>query len=231
MKAAVPALITLGAVFAALLAMTWAGSHPYWACNAIIAAALCDMIDGRVARALDAQSEFGAQLDSLADVISFGVAPAVLLYRWTAPPDPALYWLLPPFAFVAGSAIRLARFNVAEQGDQFTGIPTPVAALTATTRRRGCPSRSKSKGTHGGEPWLGVAALLTTAILMVAPMPFPSFKRFRNRYLQIAYFGAMAVGLSLLIFGGPGGAVLLALLLFYIARGIVGAAFARATPA
>ena len=67
LKAAVPQIFTLGGVLAALLAMIWAPLRPYWACNAIIASCLCDMVDGRIARTLGVQSRFGAELDSLAD--------------------------------------------------------------------------------------------------------------------------------------------------------------------
>lgn len=70
---AVPSMVTLAGALAALLAMLWAPTHPAWVCNAIIVAALCDMIDGRIARLLDAQTAIGAQLDSLVDVIAFGV--------------------------------------------------------------------------------------------------------------------------------------------------------------
>ena len=81
LKTAAPQVVTLGGVLAALLAIVWAPSRPYWACNAIIASCLCDMVDGRIARALGVQSQFGAELDSLADVIAFGVAPAMLAYH------------------------------------------------------------------------------------------------------------------------------------------------------
>ena len=81
LKTAAPQVVTLGGILAALLAIVWAPFRPYWACNAIIASCLCDMVDGRIARALGVQSQFGAELDSLADVIAFGVAPAMLAYH------------------------------------------------------------------------------------------------------------------------------------------------------
>jgi CDP-diacylglycerol--serine O-phosphatidyltransferase len=218
-------LITLAAVFAALLAIVWARSEPYWACNAIIAAALCDMLDGRVARLLDAQSEFGGELDSLADVVAFGVAPAILMLQQVAPAQPSIAWLLAPFAFVACSAIRLARFNLGgHAGDDFRGIPTPVAALLVTTL---VMARYETGWSIFAAPWLGVAALLLAALLMVAPLPFPSYKRFRSRATQVAYFAAMAGGLTLLIVGGPGGSVLLALLVVYVLRGLIGGLVGR----
>ena len=79
---ALPSAITLLGVFGGFLCLVWAPFHPYWAACAIIGASLCDMIDGRVARLTGTSSEFGVQLDSLADLASFGVAPAFLVYHW-----------------------------------------------------------------------------------------------------------------------------------------------------
>ncbi len=98
---------------------------------AIIVAAIFDMLDGRVARLLNAETAFGAELDSLADMVSFGVAPAVLVYLWALTPYEKLGWLV-AFLIVAGSALRLARFNVqlANQDKRyFQGLPTPALAL------------------------------------------------------------------------------------------------------
>ncbi len=222
----VPSAITLGGAAAALLSMLWAPVHPYWACNAIIVAALCDMLDGRVARALGAHSAFGGQLDSLVDVIAFGVAPAFLAYHAGAGQlgtvgDVPLA-LLPLFAFVAASAVRLALFNVRPgPSDGFIGIPTPVAALLVTTvimtgHELGWAVMTRREVLTG--------VLVAAAVLMVAPIRFPSFKHFASRAAMIAYFTTMACGLGLLVFRQPGGAVLLAFLGVYLARGLVGLA-------
>ncbi len=106
---------------------------------AILAAAIFDMLDGRVARMLHAETQFGAEYDSLCDMLSFGVAPAVLIYLWAlvdlGPAYHKLAWL-GGFFVVACAALRLARFNVQhEQQDKryFQGLPTPGAALFIAT--------------------------------------------------------------------------------------------------
>ena len=81
-RIAFPQAITIGGIFCGMLAILWAPMRPYWACTAIIVAALCDTVDGRVARVFKTQSEFGAQLDSLADIVSFGLAPAFVIHYW-----------------------------------------------------------------------------------------------------------------------------------------------------
>ncbi|MDQ6951687.1 MAG: CDP-diacylglycerol--serine O-phosphatidyltransferase [Mariprofundales bacterium] len=101
----------------------------------IIIAAVFDMLDGRAARLLNAETEFGAQYDSLCDMLSFGVAPAVLLYVWVLTPLTKTGWLI-AFLLVAGAALRLARFNVehaVQDNRYFHGLPTPAAALLIAT--------------------------------------------------------------------------------------------------
>jgi len=102
---------------------------------AIIAAAIFDMLDGRVARLLHAETAFGAELDSLCDMTSFGVAPAVLLYLWSLTTLGKLGWLA-AFLIAACSALRLARFNTrleVQDKKYFQGLPTPATALVIAT--------------------------------------------------------------------------------------------------
>jgi len=101
----------------------------------IVFAALLDGIDGRVARLLKASSRFGAELDSLADFVNFGVAPAFLIFNWGLGDLKSLGWIC-VMIFALASALRLARFNVATeeerpkwQADYFIGMPTPAAAI------------------------------------------------------------------------------------------------------
>ena len=106
---------------------------------AIVCAAIFDMLDGRAARLFGADSKFGAQLDSLADLVSFGIAPSVLVYMWTLYHANGAGWAL-SLIFCVCCAIRLARFNIesdvetedgeeeVESGAHFTGVPTPAAA-------------------------------------------------------------------------------------------------------
>ncbi|NCN40806.1 CDP-diacylglycerol--serine O-phosphatidyltransferase [bacterium] len=101
-----------------------------WAAYAIVAAALFDQMDGRVARWMNSTSNFGAEYDSLSDLVSFGVAPAVLLFLWSLEPFGRLGWLA-TFFFMACGALRLARFNVQEESEDkgyFQGLPIPMAA-------------------------------------------------------------------------------------------------------
>lgn len=102
---------------------------------AIVFAAMLDGIDGRVARLLKASSRFGAELDSLADFVNFGVAPAILLFTWGLVDIKSIGWIC-VMMFALASALRLARFNVAVdeekpkwQSNFFTGMPTPAAAI------------------------------------------------------------------------------------------------------
>jgi len=228
LRSLLPSAVTLGGVFAAFLSMIWAPVRPYWACNAIIASCLCDMVDGRLARALGAQSRFGAELDSLADVIAFGVAPAMLAYH-TALSGPGgrvvSPWGLAAFVFAACAALRLARFNTAlgdeEAPDAFQGIPTPVSALLVTTT----VMTSVELGLPGLlQPAVMVPLLLASGLLGVVRVRFPSYKHFPSPFARFLFFGAIAGGLVMLFVGWPGGTVLLALMLVYVARGLWSAA-------
>lgn len=232
MKVLVPNAVTLMGALAALLSISWAPAHPYWACNALIAASLFDMIDGRVARALNAQSAVGQQLDSLVDIVAFGVAPAYLLYafalhRLDAVADVSL-GVLPMFAFVGASAVRLALFNAraatGESTGAFQGIPTPVSALLVVTA---VMTWHETGWAPFAEDWFLVALMLGASALMVAPIAFPSFKSFKTRIGMVLYFGSMCGGVTMLFFGLPGGTVLFFFVCFYIVRGLVEAAIRR----
>src|ERR1700743_2127063 len=97
---------------------------------AIIAASVFDMLDGRIARLAKATSQFGVEYDSLSDLISFGMAPAVLFYVWALQPFERIGWLAAVLYLICG-ALRLARFNVTTaklSGKYFQGLPIPMAA-------------------------------------------------------------------------------------------------------
>lgn len=105
------------------------------ALGGIVLAAMLDGVDGRVARYLKASSRFGAELDSLADFVNFGVAPAILMFTWGMQSIKSFGWIC-ALLFALASALRLARFNVAADDDKpkwqsnyFTGMPTPAAAI------------------------------------------------------------------------------------------------------
>jgi CDP-diacylglycerol--serine O-phosphatidyltransferase len=168
------------------------------AAYATLLAFLFDGLDGKVARILHAQSDFGIQLDSLADLVSFGVAPALLAYRWALEPYGRLGWMA-AFLFVACAALRLARFNVQAKrisNKFFIGLPSPAAAGVIVT------SVLFSKEVFGNPTVIQVPIWFTfmiyfLAFLMVSNIPFYSFKNIE--YFHAKPFNAM-VAFVLFIF-------------------------------
>ena len=132
----VPNFFTLIALCAGLTSIRMGIEGRYeLALGAIVFAALLDGIDGRVARLLKASSRFGAELDSLADFVNFGVAPAFLIFNWGLGSLKSLGWIC-VMIFALASALRLARFNIASEEERpkweaayFVGMPTPAAAI------------------------------------------------------------------------------------------------------
>jgi CDP-diacylglycerol---serine O-phosphatidyltransferase len=134
----VPNVITLLALCAGLTAIRLAAEGVFeWAVYAIVFAAVLDGVDGRVARLLKGTSRFGAELDSLADFVNFGVAPAVTLYFWSLHEVKSAGWIA-AMIFAIAAGLRLARFNVSIDdpnrpswaGSFFTGLPAPAGAIT-----------------------------------------------------------------------------------------------------
>lgn len=132
----VPNFFTLIGLCAGLTSIRMSIEGRYdFALAAIVFAALLDGLDGRVARLLKASSRFGAELDSLADFVNFGVAPAIMIFTWGLGGHRSLGWIA-VMLFALASALRLARFNASLeedkpkwQGDFFSGMPTPAAAI------------------------------------------------------------------------------------------------------
>jgi len=146
-----------------------------------------DILDGRIARLTNTTSEFGAQLDSLADVISFGVAPAVLVYSWGLSAIPRAGWLA-AFLFVMCGTLRLARFNVQKHvvdGRHFVGMPIPAAAgqVAAIVFFVSSPPEQRLPAI------LLSAIVVVLAFLMVSTFRYPSFKgvdlRSRRSYINV----------------------------------------------
>lgn len=229
---ALPSTVTLLGVLFGFLCLLWAPTDPYAAGCAIIGASLCDMIDGRIARLTGTSSAFGVQLDSLADLASFGIAPAFLAYHWAVGPVPTQGFdplSLVAFLYVVGCAVRLARFNVDTSSDTspgffMKGLPSPVAALLLTTLTM---TSQELAWPFLRSPALILSVALLLAILMVTTVPFPSYKKFKSRPRQLAFFASITAGLTLLIAGGPGGAVLCGLLTLYVVVGLGRAVFTR----
>ncbi|QYU70735.1 phosphatidylcholine/phosphatidylserine synthase [Leptolyngbya sp. 15MV] len=136
LRAVIPNAITAAALCSGLTGIRFAIAENWsFAILAVILAGLLDGIDGRIARLLKAQTRFGAELDSLADSLSFGMAPALIFYMWTLQDLPRLGWFA-ALAFAICCALRLARFNAQIDVDEqphksagfLTGVPAPVGA-------------------------------------------------------------------------------------------------------
>jgi len=181
-----PNLITLLALCAGLTAIRMAvENNIQLALAAIVFAALLDGIDGRIARLLKGTSRFGAELDSLADFVNFGVAPALILYFWGLHELKSAGWIVAlVFAICAG--LRLARFNVMIDepnrpvwaGNFFTGIPAPAGAITVLL-----PIYLNLLGMPTGlvVVWVTFFYTLLIALLMVSRLPVFSGKRVGKR--------------------------------------------------
>ncbi len=144
------------------------------AAYAIVAAAVFDQLDGRVARMTHSTSHFGAEYDSLCDLVSFGIAPGVLLYLWALHPFGRIGWLV-SFFFVACGALRLARFNVQKQvmnPAYFQGLPIPMAAGIVASSVLAFDDLKWTAS--GSKILLAMTSLL--AIVMVSTFPYRSFK-------------------------------------------------------
>lgn len=195
-----PNLMTTAALLAGFFSIITATRAVYQgtelfetAAIAILVAGLFDGLDGRVARLTNTQSEFGAQYDSLSDVVSFGVAPAVLVFSWSLSALGKLGWVA-AFIYVAGTALRLARFNVQREvvdSNYFVGLACPAAAyFLASAVWMLVDSQIQ------GEP-LAVAMVVLTAIcglLMVSSIPYPSFKN-SDLKARVPVLAIMAIAL------------------------------------
>ncbi|MFT6093126.1 MAG: CDP-diacylglycerol--serine O-phosphatidyltransferase [Pseudohongiellaceae bacterium] len=172
-----PNLLTLSALFAGFYAIIAGMSGNFneagWA---IMIAAICDGLDGRIARLTNTQSEFGAQFDSLSDMVSFGVAPSLIMFSWGFGPLDRLGWAA-SFVFVSCAAIRLARFNVQlGTADKrfFVGLQSPLAAGIVTF----VPWVAHKYGVEVTPLIAYLAATLTifTGLLMISNYKYFSFK-------------------------------------------------------
>jgi CDP-diacylglycerol--serine O-phosphatidyltransferase len=198
---------------------------------AIMFAAVCDLLDGRVARLFGVSSEFGAQLDSLSDLVSFGIAPSVLIYEWTLYQDHNAGWAI-VLAFCACSAIRLARFNV-ESADAnadaapkpyFTGVPTPAAAcLIMLPMLLGF----QFKDQFLSDPLTSAVLVAVIAALMVSKVPTLSLKnvRVKPQFKWLVVAGGVALAGSAIFF--PWSTLTGSLVIYLITIPFVAALFSK----
>ena len=219
--ALLPSLFTLANLFCGWSCVVYAMRGDLETAAPFIGVAMVlDMLDGRIARMTGTASEFGLQLDSLADIVSFGMAPAVLAYAWGLAPLGRLGWAV-GFLFVTAAALRLARFNIQKNTDKryFVGLASPAAgaiiAATVFYYPAGLPEKPLA--------YLAVILVLVPAMLMVSTIRFRSFKTIdigvRRRYQTLII---VAAGLAFLITYPQ--EVLLAMAYVYLASAFIGLA-------
>ena len=230
-----PNLFTLGSVLCGYYAILICSDQPtgddfYRAALLIIFALFFDTIDGRVARLTKTQSAIGVQLDSLADIVSFGVAPAILVYHWSLE-ELGTAGMLVGFVFVGCGAIRLARFNVTSTSDdgqpqapgKYTqGMPIPAAAAILIS----IVVANTLTGKLPFSPIIISVLVVTLSVFMVSSMPFRSFKDLRLSWRTVLFIStAIAVTIWIALRYHPSMA-LVWLLSSYVVIGIVESLFA-----
>jgi len=195
-----PNLFTVSSIFCGLYAIlqaTGSGAPDrfFRAGVAILFAVLFDSADGRVARMTKTQSEFGVQFDSLADAISFGLAPAVVVYEWSLFHFDLLGMLV-AFAYAACGAMRLARFNVMAKHENktpqyFTGLPIPLAAASLISLV--LLQFKMGGGAPLGRQPLIILVVLLLAFLMISRVRYRTFKAVKARRLAMSTIMVLAV--------------------------------------
>ncbi len=200
-----PNLFTTGALFAGFYAIVQAMNGAYeQAAVAVFVAMVLDGLDGRVARMTKTQSAFGAEYDSLADMVSFGAAPALIVYEWSLRGMGKFGWMA-AFLYCAGAALRLARFNTTlEVIDKryFQGLPSPAAAALVA----GFIWVMGDLGVAGPDvSWLAAAITIFAGVTMVTSVKFYSFKDINLRKsVPFVVVAAFALALALISSYPPG---------------------------
>jgi CDP-diacylglycerol--serine O-phosphatidyltransferase len=213
-----PNLLTTGSLFAgfySIVASTNGNFKP--AAIAIFVAAIFDGLDGKVARMTGTTSKFGVEYDSLADLVAFGVAPALMVFIWALKPFGRLGWLA-AFLFVACGALRLARFNVqvnTVESKRFVGLPIPAAAATVASivllfHYYGWPSSFKRLAI--------ITMIYLLAFLMVSSFRYYSFKDPELIKRQPFGFLVFAIVMLIVIAAAPV-QMTFALMLIYVVSG------------
>ncbi len=197
----------------------------------ILAAMVFDFLDGKVARWVHAESDFGVKIDSLTDFMSFGVAPVVLAYAVILRDVAPVLQLLACGIFLFAGGWRLARFNTAAAEDAgqtyFQGLPIPAAAAFIASLVLISPETDvmpvvlgRSLSSIPSAIWglMGVALLLGLAFLMVSLIPFPAFKKVDRRNLIL--FGGIGIFFSVLMLIFPAQNIMFTIMMLYILSGL-----------
>jgi CDP-diacylglycerol---serine O-phosphatidyltransferase len=220
----VPNFFTLLSLCAGLTSIRMAIELRYeYAIALVVIAALLDGVDGRLARALKAQSRFGAELDSLADFVNFGVAPAVILFIWGLGGLPRGFGWIVALVFALATGLRLARFNTMLevekpkwQSDYFSGMPAPAGAITVLL-----PLYLDGLGLFDVRSWPWLIALYTTAMAAMLVSTIPTFsgklmgERISREFVLPIFVGVAALVALLVTY--PNGTLTLVTLLYLAA--------------
>jgi CDP-diacylglycerol--serine O-phosphatidyltransferase len=198
-----PNLFTLAALFGGFYAVVMAMNGRFdLATIGVFCAMVLDSLDGRVARMTNTQSTFGEQMDSLSDMVSFGAAPALIVYEWGLKGLGKLGWIA-AFVYCASAALRLARFNTnigVVDRRFFQGLPSPAAAALVMGLIW-LLDDAGYRGTRDGE-WLGWTAFgvtLYAGLTMVTNAPFYSFKDISlKRSVPFVVIVAIALGIAVI---------------------------------
>lgn len=221
-----PSLFTLANMFCGYACVVYSMRGDYQTAAPLIGVAIVlDMLDGRIARLTGTASDFGLELDSLADVISFGIAPAILSFGWGLAPLGRLGWAV-GFLFVSAAALRLARFNIqsATGGDKryFVGMPSPAAA--------GVPAATVFAYPEGlldyQHALLALPMVVVPALLMVSTIRFRSFKTIDLR-VRRPYPVLLLIAVGIMLVATDAQAVLVVLAYAYLFSAFFGLAFGR----
>ena len=215
-----PNLFTTAALFAGFYAIVQAMQGSFAnAAVAIFVAMVLDGLDGRVARLTNTQSAFGAEYDSLSDMVSFGAAPALVMYEWALKDLGNLGWIA-AFIYCAGAALRLARFNTTiDSIDKrfFQGLPSPAAAALVA----GLVWVMNDNGVAGADViWFAAALTVFAGLSMVSNVLFWSGKDINLRK-SVPFIVVIAVVLGFALVSTYPAGVLFALFLAYSASGYV----------
>ena len=215
-------LLSLLAAFYSITQSALGEGHYMRACVAIFISALLDGLDGRAARLFNAQSPFGEQLDSLADCIAFGLAPALLIYHYALEPLGRI-GIACAFVYAACAALRLARFNVQigiVDKKYFVGVASPLAAILVTTFVMVHMDWQVELSTTSPTFQLLAAIWVVIAgFLMVSNLKYYSFKEFDKKRVPFVALILIVFALGIVLYNIPAG--LLAISVIYALSGIV----------
>jgi CDP-diacylglycerol--serine O-phosphatidyltransferase len=216
-----PNSFTTGVLFCGFYAIVQA-MNDRWeqAAVAVFVAMVLDGLDGRVARMTRTQSEFGAQYDSLADMVAFGAAPALITYEWALRPLGRLGWIV-AFVYCAGAALRLARFNTnidVVDKRYFQGMPSPAAAALVA----GLVWVAQDYGfdTEGPLRWVTAFVTFFAGITMVTNVPFYSGKDINFRR-SVPFWAILVLVLGLIVISVDPALVLFGAFVAYAVSGYV----------